>query len=117
MGGSMTAISLGQSARPGRLGIRAITAIKVGRIPRESGISLVGWAELRVYFEMGNFASRPQDFAGGFVDFLLGGGARHPRCYRLAPGIDSLNARSLAEEPVVRFYAQRHRCPRPGSIE
>jgi hypothetical protein len=34
-----------------------------------------------------------------------------------APRIDALNARSLAEEPVVRFYARRHRCPRPGSIE
>jgi hypothetical protein len=28
---------------------------------------------------MGNFASRPQEFVGGFVDFLLGRGARHPR--------------------------------------
>jgi hypothetical protein len=69
----MTAISLGQSARPGRLGIRAITAIKVGRIP------IVGSAQLREQFEMGNIASRPQEFASGFVDFLLGRGARHPR--------------------------------------
>jgi len=68
----MTAISLGQSARPGRLGIRAITAIKVGRIPRESGRYLVGSAQLREQFEMGNIASRPQEFVGGFVDFLLG---------------------------------------------
>jgi hypothetical protein len=29
--------------------------------------------------EMGNITSRPQEFAGGFVDFLLGRGARHPR--------------------------------------
>jgi hypothetical protein len=28
---------------------------------------------------MGNVASRPQEFVGGFVDFLLGRGARHPR--------------------------------------
>jgi hypothetical protein len=28
---------------------------------------------------MGNIASRPQEFASGFVDFLLGRGARHPR--------------------------------------
>jgi hypothetical protein len=27
------------------------------------------------------------------------------------------SALSLAEEPIVRFYARRHRCPRPGSIE
>jgi hypothetical protein len=26
-----------------------------------------------------NVASRPQEFAGGFVDFLLGRGVRHPR--------------------------------------
>src|SRR6516165_3253898 len=72
MGGSMTAISLGQSARPGRLGIRTITAIKVSRIPRESGRYLVGSAQLREQFEMGNIASRPQEFVGGSVDFLLG---------------------------------------------
>ena len=68
----MTAISLGQSARPGRLGIKAITAIKVGRISRESGGYLVGSAQLREQFEMGNIDSRPQEFVGGFVDFLLG---------------------------------------------
>jgi hypothetical protein len=28
---------------------------------------------------MGNVISRPQEFGGGFVDFLLGRGARHPR--------------------------------------
>jgi hypothetical protein len=28
---------------------------------------------------MGNVGSRPQEFVGGFVDFLLGRGARHPR--------------------------------------
>ena len=71
----MTTISLEQSARPGRLGIRAIT---VGPIPRESGRYLVGSAQLREQFEMGNVASRPQEFVGGFVDFLLGRGARHP---------------------------------------
>ena len=75
----MTAISLGQSARPGRLGIKAITAIKVGRISRESGRYLVGSAQLREQLEMGNISSRPQEFASGFVDFLLGRGARHPR--------------------------------------
>jgi hypothetical protein len=58
---------------------RAITAIKVGRIPRESGRYLVGSAQLGEQFEMGNVASRPQEFVGGFVDFLLGRSARHPR--------------------------------------
>ena len=75
----MTAISLGQSARPGRLGIMAITAIKVGGIPRESGRYLVGSAQLREQFEMGNVTSGPQESASGFVDFLLGRGARHTR--------------------------------------
>lgn len=75
----MSAISLGQSARPGRLGIKPITAINVGRTPRESGRYLVGTAQLREQFEMSNIASRPQELVGGFVDFLLGRGARHPR--------------------------------------
>jgi len=74
----MTAISLGQPARPSRA--RAITAaIKVGRLPRDSGRYLVGSVQLREQFEMGNVTSRPQEFASGFVDFLLGRGARHPR--------------------------------------
>jgi len=76
----MTAISLGQAARPIRLGRRAITAaIKAGRLSRESDRYLVGPVQLREQFEMGNVISRPQEFAGGFVDFLLGRGARHPR--------------------------------------
>jgi len=36
-----------------------------------------GPAQLREHFEMGNITSRPQEFAGGFVDFLLGRDARH----------------------------------------
>ena len=76
----MTAISLGQPARPSRVGVRAITAaIKVGRLPKDSGRYLVGSVLLREQFEMGNVTSRPQEFASGFVDFLLGRGARHPR--------------------------------------
>jgi len=76
----MTAISLGQAARPSRLGMRAITAaIKVDRLSRDSGRYLVGAVQLREQFEMDSVASRPQGFAGGFVDFLLGRGARHPR--------------------------------------
>ncbi len=75
MGGSMTAISLGHAARPSRLGRTAITAaIKVAR----GGYS-VGPAQVREQFEVSNVASRPQEFASGFVDFLLGRGVRHPR--------------------------------------
>ena len=76
----MTAISLGQPARPSRLGMRAITAVtKVGRLSRHSSRYLVGPVQLREQFEMDNVTSRPQEFAGGFVDFLLGRAARHPR--------------------------------------
>jgi len=74
----MTAISLGQAARPSRLGMRAITAaIKGSQLPREGGRYLVGLVQLREQFELGTVTS--QEFAGGFVDFLLGRGARHPR--------------------------------------
>jgi hypothetical protein len=60
--------------------MRAITAaIKVGRLSRDSDRYLVGPVQLREQLEMGNITSRPQEFAGGFVDFLLGRGARHPR--------------------------------------
>jgi hypothetical protein len=80
MGGSMTAISPGQAARPSRLGMRAITtAIKDGRLSSDNGRYLVGPVQLREQFQMGSITSRPQEFAGGFVDFLLGRGARHPR--------------------------------------
>jgi hypothetical protein len=76
----MTAISLGLAARPSRLGMRAISpATKVGRLSRDSSRYLVGPVQLREQFEMDNVTSRPQEFAGGFVDFLLGRGARHPR--------------------------------------
>jgi hypothetical protein len=76
----MTAISLGQAARPSRLGIRVISAaIKVGRLSVHGGRYLVRPVQLREQFEMGDVTSRPQEFAGGFVDFLLGRGARHPR--------------------------------------
>jgi len=76
----MTAISLGQSARSSRFGMRAITAaINSGRLSRDSGRYLVGPVQLGEQFEMGNVTSRPQEFAGGFVDFLLGRGTRHSR--------------------------------------
>jgi hypothetical protein len=71
----MTAISLGQAARRGRLSRMAITAaIKVGRVTGNSDGYFIGPAQLR-----SNVTSRPQEFAGGFVDFLLGRGARHSR--------------------------------------
>jgi hypothetical protein len=80
MGGSMTAISLGQATRPSRLGRTAIAAaIEVGRLTRDNGRYFVGRARVREQFEVGNVTSRPREFAGGFVDFLLGRGARHPR--------------------------------------
>ena len=76
----MTTISLGQATRPSGLGMRAITAaIKGDRLPTDGGRYLVGSVQLREQFEMGNVTSRPQEFASGFVDFLLGRGARHPR--------------------------------------
>ena len=75
-GDSMTAISLGQAARRGRL---SRIAIKVGRVTRNSDGYLIGPAKLREHFEVGNVITRPQEFAGGFVDFLLGRGARHSR--------------------------------------
>ena len=69
----MTAISLGQPARPSRFGMRAFTAaINGGRLSRDSGRYLVDAVQLREQFEKGNIASRPQEFVGGFVDFLLG---------------------------------------------
>jgi hypothetical protein len=76
----MTAISLGQDAGLSRLGQTTITAaIKVGRLTRDSGGYFVGAGRVHEQFEAGNVASRPQEFAGGFVDFLLGRSARHPR--------------------------------------
>jgi hypothetical protein len=76
----MTAISLERPARPSRFDMRGITAaIKLRRLPTNSGRYLVGSVQLREQFERGNVASRPQEFASGFVDFLLGRGARHSR--------------------------------------
>ena len=76
----MTAISLAQAAGPSRLGKTAITAaIKVGRLTRNNGEGFVDPAQIREQFEVNSATSRPQEFAGGFVDFLLGRVARHPR--------------------------------------
>jgi len=79
-GESMTAISLGQTAHRIRLSRMAINAaIKVGRLTNDSGGSSVGPGQIRAQFEIHNVTARSQEFAGGFVDFLLGRGARHPR--------------------------------------
>ena len=75
----MTAISLGQAARRSRLTRMAITAaIKVGRLANDSG-GAGGPAWLRQQLDVCNVTSRSQELPGGFVDFLLGRGARHPR--------------------------------------
>ena len=72
----MTAISLGHAARPSRLNRTVTTvAINVGRYSR----GLISPTQLRGQFEVAEITSRPQEFAGGFVDFLLGRGARYPR--------------------------------------
>jgi hypothetical protein len=77
----MTAISLERPARPSQLGMRGITAaVKLRRLPRSSGRYLVGSVQLR-----GSVASRPQEFASGFVDFLLGRGARHSQRQGIVP--------------------------------
>jgi len=76
----MTAILLERPARPNRLGMSGITtAIKIPRLPKNSGRYLVGSLRLREQFERGNVASRPQEFARGFVDFLMGRAARNSR--------------------------------------
>jgi hypothetical protein len=76
----MTAISLGQAACPSRLGQTSIAAAsKVDRLMRNNDGCFVGPAQIHEQFEVDSFTSRPQEFAGGFVDFLLGRVARHPR--------------------------------------
>jgi hypothetical protein len=68
----MTAISLAQAARLGNLGSSAVTAgIKVDRFSRDNS--------RHEHFRPHDVISRSQESAGGFVDFLLGRGARHPR--------------------------------------
>jgi hypothetical protein len=74
----MTAISLGQ-ARLTRLGRMSISgAVKTDRSSRDNGRYLIGHDQLRRR-RVGNVTSRQQEFAGGFVDFLLGRGVRRPR--------------------------------------
>jgi len=73
----MTAISLGQ-ARLTRFGRMSCGAVKTDRSSRDNGRYLIGHDQLRRQ-RVGNVTSRQQEFAGGFVDFLLGRGVRHPR--------------------------------------
>jgi transposase len=54
---------------PGRIAKSKIVGALFGLVP----------VQLREQFERGNVTSRPQEFAGGVVDFLLGRGTRHPR--------------------------------------
>jgi len=68
----MTAISLAQAARLSEPGRSAVTAgISVNRFSRDNS--------RREQFGPHNVTSRSLESAGGFVDFLLGRGARHPR--------------------------------------
>jgi hypothetical protein len=74
----MTAISWGQAARLSRSGRTAITgANKHLRSSGERSKYLTMPAQLRGRFE--RIGSSQQEFAGGFVDFLLGRGVRHSR--------------------------------------
>ena len=76
MGDSMTAISLGQTAQHSRLSKMAITAAVNGRLANDSG----GYpAQVREQFDLRNVTALSKEFAGGFVDFLLGRRDRHSR--------------------------------------
>jgi hypothetical protein len=71
----MTAISLGHVSRPGKTAITG--AIRVGQF-LEGNNRLIGPAQLRE--QLPHFgAPPPQEFAGGFVDFLLGRSTHDPR--------------------------------------
>jgi hypothetical protein len=80
MGASMTAISLRQSARRSQLDRTATAvAIEVGQFSNDGGKNLIDPARLRDRFAAGNVTLRSREFAGGFVDFLLGRGPCHSR--------------------------------------
>jgi len=71
----MTAISLGHVSRPGKTA--STSAIRVGQFLRDNN-RLIGPAQLRE--QLARFrVFQPQEFGGGFVDFLLGRGNRDPR--------------------------------------
>jgi len=71
-------MSLGHAAR--RNARTAAVAIRFGEFSRNHDRYAIDPARLREQLELGigNLASRRQEF-GGFVDFLMGRGARHPR--------------------------------------
>lgn len=74
----MTAISWGQAARLNRSGRTAITGTnKHRRFSGEHSKYLVVRARLRAQVE--RIGNSQHEFAGGFVDFLLGRGTRHSR--------------------------------------
>jgi hypothetical protein len=75
----MTVISLGHAAclsRPGTTTISGV--IEVGKFSRDKS-KLIRLALLQEQLEPNFGTSRPQESAGGFVDFLLGRSARDPR--------------------------------------
>jgi hypothetical protein len=74
----MTAISWGQAARLSRSGRTAIADTnKHRRSSGERSKYLIVPAQLRGQLE--RMGGAQQEFAGGFVDFLLGRGARYSR--------------------------------------
>jgi hypothetical protein len=81
----MNAVRPAQKARGARMTGLATTitrAIEVRSTSRYDGRHLLSAAEIREEpddVRAGGVASRPQELARGFVDFLLGRGARHRR--------------------------------------
>jgi hypothetical protein len=79
----MTAISLGQAAHLTPFRRMTITGtIEVAQSSQDNSGYLLGLGKLREEFDdvrVGGVTSRPQEFSGGFVDFLLGRGGRLPR--------------------------------------
>jgi len=78
----MTAVCPAHKARDVRLTEHVTTItrpIKVSSKIRYDRKQLVPVAEMHEEHDDGSVSSRPQEFAGGFVDFLLGRGARYRR--------------------------------------
>ena len=74
----MTAISWGQATRLGRSGRTAVTgANKHRRSSGQHSRYLIVPVQLRG--QLARMGSSQQEFAGGFVDFLLGRVTRHSR--------------------------------------
>jgi hypothetical protein len=71
----MTAISLGYVSRPAKTA--STGAIRVGQFLSDNNRSI---APTQLREQLPRFgASQPQEFAGGFVDLLLGRGNRDPQ--------------------------------------